>query len=111
MYDVIMLSREWKKEILIELGFGTVSVKEVESWFRNKYPMDYKTLKINLKWIKQQIKDGNEMFKEFEKSVIRITAENMTRQERDKLLDFAEVNKEKLGEMIEQETVDIMKFF
>jgi len=51
------------------------------------------------------------MFKEFEKSVIRITAENMTRQERDKLLDFAEVNKEKLGEMIEQETVDIMKFF
>ena len=100
MYDVLMLSKEWKKEVLIEFGFGMVSVKEVESWFRKKYPMDYKTLKTNLKWIKQQIKEGNKTLEDFERGFTRVTAENTTIQERNRLLDFVENNRGRFSETV-----------
>lgn len=39
IYDAIMLHPTYKKEVLIEFGFGEVSPLEVERWFKNEYPM------------------------------------------------------------------------
>ena len=48
MYDLIMMMPILKKEVLIQFGFGEVNPKDVEQWIYQKYPNDYKELKLGL---------------------------------------------------------------
>ncbi|MGE7928219.1 hypothetical protein [Lysinibacillus xylanilyticus] len=41
MSDLIMIMPTWKKEVLMQFGFGEVNPKEVEQWICRKYPNDY----------------------------------------------------------------------
>lgn len=72
MYNILMNDKDVKRAVLIEFGFGEVNPKEVEKWVRVNFPMEYKALKA---------------YKNHESNVIYLERENMTVDERSKLLD------------------------
>lgn len=87
IYEAIMLHPTYKKEVLIEFGFGEVSPLRVERWFRIEYPMTYKRIKSNLKYFNEVVGEATNM--------IPIKTEATTREERSAILDIAMDNIEK----------------
>jgi len=100
MYDVIMMHPAYKKEMLIEFGFGEFSPLEVERWFRQTYPMTNKQYKENLKYVNELINEGT--------IVVPFKLEAMTQQERSVMVDYAMDNVDVILDNIEKEKQDLL---
>lgn len=76
VYDLIMQNENYRKQVLIQFGFGEVQPKKVESWFKKLNPLVFNQFKKDLK-------NGNVV------GFNPKTTEATTREERDALLDKA----------------------
>ena len=74
IYDLMMQDEKIKKSVLIEFGFGEISPKKVEAWFKKLNPDTYAQFK-------QQCKNSNVLG--FNPKSVEAT----TRAERDAILD------------------------
>ncbi|MGD6831405.1 hypothetical protein ACQCT5_04545 [Sutcliffiella halmapala] len=76
VYDLIMQNDNYRKQVLIQFGFGEVQPKKVETWFKKLNPVVFNQFKKDLK-------NGNVV------GFNPKTTEATTREERDALLDKA----------------------
>lgn len=88
MYDAIMMHPTYRREVLVQFGFGEVKPIKVERWFKEKYPVVSKQYKDNLKVVNELLGESD--------NLIQFKTEAMTREERKTLLDYAMDNIEKV---------------